>query len=201
MLVIGLAGAIGSGKSTVARMLADLGAAVFDADQLIREGYGPGGELVPVVASLFGPEVVAPDGSADRRRIAELVFKDEDARRRLNALVHPWVAARWRRLVDAAAAQGVQVAVIEGALYADKSPGFDQLWVCVVDRETALQRATARGGLTRAEAEERMAAQLPPAEHAARADVVVDTSGTLDEVRERVRALWQQHVAPHLRPR
>lgn len=199
MFIIGLAGGIGSGKSTVVGMLRDLGAVAFDTDQLIREAYGPGGELTRLVAELLGPDIVAPDGSADRARIAAKIFADEEARRAINALIHPWVAARWHTLVDEAAAQGARVAVIEGALYADKSTGFDQLWVVVVDRETALQRAIARGGLTRQQAEARMATQLAPEAHAKLADVVVDTNGTLEEVRERVAALWQQHVAPHLR--
>jgi len=199
MFIIGLAGGIGSGKSTVAGMLRDLGAVVYDTDHLIREAYGPGGELTRLVVELLGPDTVAPDGSADRARIAAKIFADEEARRAINALIHPWVAARWRSLVEADAAKGAQVAVIEGALYADKSTGFDQLWVVVVDRETALQRATARGGLTRQQAEARMATQLAPAEHAKLADVVVDTGGTLDDVRQRVAALWREHVAPHVR--
>lgn len=196
MFIIGLAGGIGSGKSTVAGMLRDLGAVVFDTDQLIREAYGPGGELTRLVAELLGPATVAADGSADRAKIAAMIFADEEARRQINALIHPWVAARWHTLVEAAEAQGAQVAVIEGALYADKSTGFDQLWVVVADRETALQRATQRGGLTRQQAEARMATQLPPDQHAKLADVVVDTRGSLDEVRQRVAELWQQHVAP-----
>ncbi|MSQ10057.1 MAG: dephospho-CoA kinase [Dehalococcoidia bacterium] len=195
MFIIGLAGGIGSGKSTVASILRDLGAVVFDTDQLIREAYGPGGELTRLVAELLGPDTVAADGSADRAKIAAMIFADEEVRRQINALIHPWVAARWRTLVQQAEAQGARVAVIEGALYADKSTGFDQLWVVVVDREIALQRATQRGGLTRQQAEARMATQLPPDQHAKLADVVVDTRGSLDEVRKRVSDLWQQHIA------
>jgi dephospho-CoA kinase len=198
VLIIGLAGGIGSGKSTVARMLGELGAVVFDTDQLIREAYGPGGELTQLVAEAFGPQVLAPDGSADRAKIGAMVFADPEARQRLNAIAHPWVARRWHALVAEAAEHGAEVAVIEGALYADKSAGFDQLWVTAVSRETALDRTVARGGLTRQQAEARMAAQLPPEEHAQQAGVVVDTSGSLDDVRARVRTLWAQHVAPRL---
>ncbi len=198
MLIIGLAGGIGTGKSTVAGMLGDMGAVVIDADRLIRDAYGPGGELASLVAAEFGPEVLAADGSADRAKIAAIVFGAPAALARINGIVHPWVRERWHAEVDAAAAQGFKVAVVEAALYVDKSVGFDQLWVTYVDRETQLQRTVGRGGLTREQAEARMAAQIAPAEHAAMpdVDVVVDTGGTLDEVRVRVRALWDAQVAP-----
>ena len=196
MLIIGLAGGIGSGKSTVCDMLRELGAVVYDTDALIRAAYGPGGELSRLIAEAFGPQVLREDGSADRAKIAAIVFSDPKALETINSIIHPWVRDRWHELLEADAANGAQVGVIEGALYVDKSAGFDQLWVTFVDRATALDRAVQRGGLTREQAEARMAAQLDPTEHAARADVVVDTSGTRDEVRQRVRDLWQQHVTP-----
>lgn len=198
MLIIGLAGGMGSGKSTVARLLGELGATVLDTDALIRQAYGPGGELSCAVAEMFGPDMLSPDGSADRAKIAALVFADPDALARLNGLVHPWVRDRWRALLAEAAQAGAQVGVVEGALYVDKTPGFDQLWVTYLDRASALERALARGGLTRQQAEARLAAQLAPEDHAKQADVVVDTSGTPEEVEERVRGLWQQHVARRL---
>jgi dephospho-CoA kinase len=194
--VIGLTGGIGSGKSTVAAMLADLGAVVIDADKIGHEIYLPGTEGFRRVVDAFGAEMVAGDGTIDRRRLGARVFGDPAALARLNALVHPLIGDEIRRRIQSALAAGDVAArplVIEAAIMLEAGwRFFDRIWVVIVDRETAIARVTSSRGLSRPEVEQRIDAQMSNAERRGRADLVIENDGTMDELRAKVEAAWRE---------
>lgn len=180
MSTVGLTGGIASGKSTVARELARRGARVIDADKLGHRAYEPGSEAQRRVIAAFGPEVRAADGTIDRAALGAKVFGKPEQLKRLTDIVWPEI----RRLAEAeiaalAEAEPSTVVVLEAAVLfeAGWEPLVDEVWVVVVERAVAIERAVARGGLTAAQVEARLDAQLSNAERRARADVVIDNSG------------------------
>ena len=192
--VIGLTGAIGSGKSTVSAILAELGARVVDADKIGHWVYRPGSEGFRAVVDAFGPEVVAADGTIDRARLGAIVFDDPEARARLNAIVHPLIGAELAARIAAAGDGGYdRPVVVEAAVLVEAGwrPLVDQLWVVSAGRETAIARVVASRGLTRGDVERRLDAQLPDAERRRHADVVIDNDDGLDALRARVEAAWR----------
>ncbi|MBK9519523.1 MAG: dephospho-CoA kinase [Anaeromyxobacter sp.] len=178
MRLVGLTGGIATGKSTFAAALRALGAPVVDADALARQVVAPGAPALAEVARAFGPGVLQADGTLDRQALGALVFADPAARRRLEAITHP--AIRQAMLAETArlAAAGHDLAFYDAPLLFEV--GLDQAMALVVvvfaPPEAQLARLAARDGLSRAQAEARLAAQLPVAEKAARADVVVDNA-------------------------
>jgi dephospho-CoA kinase len=192
--VIGLTGGIGSGKSTVAAMLAELGAHVIDADKVGHEVYRAGTEGFRRVVAAFGPGIVGPDGEIDRRALGAIVFADPAALARLNAIVHPLIGEAIRARI-AAAGDGRPI-VIEAAVLIEAGwRFFDQIWLVTARPETAIARVMASRGLTRAEAERRLAAQLSDAERRRHAQVVIENDGTRAELRARVEAAWRALAA------
>jgi len=193
MRVIGLTGGIGSGKSTVAVMLGDLGARVVDADRIGHETYRPGSVGFARVVEAFGPGVVAADGSIDRRVLGAIVFGDPTALARLNSIVHPLIAAEISRQVAAARAGGDAPLVIEAALLIEAGwrSFIDQLWLVSVRPETAIARVVASRGLSADEVERRLRTQVPDAERRRLADVVIENDGTLAELRTQVERAWR----------
>jgi dephospho-CoA kinase len=192
--VIGLTGGIGSGKSTVTAILAELGARVVDADKIGHWVYRPGSEGFRAVVDAFGPEVVAADGTIDRARLGAIVFADPAARARLNAIVHPLIGAELAARIAAAREDGYALpVVVEAAILVEAGwrPLVDRLWVVSVDRETAIARVGASRGLSRADVELRLDAQLPDAERRRHADLVIDNSDGLDALRAQVQAAWR----------
>lgn len=191
MLRVGLTGGIGSGKSEVARALAGHGAIVVDADVVAREVVAPGTPGLAEVVRAFGSDVLAPDGSLDRPRLGEVVFGDADARRRLEAIVHPLVRARRAEMVAAAPSDAVVVEdvplLVETGLAAD----YDVVVVVDAPDEVRLERLEARG-TPREDAERRIAAQASRADRLAAADVVIDNAGSLDRLRRQVDGLWAE---------
>ncbi|MBN1976589.1 MAG: dephospho-CoA kinase [Anaerolineae bacterium] len=192
-LTVGLTGNIGTGKSTVARMLADLGAEAIDADQVTREVMRAGTPVHAAIVEAFGPEALAPDGEIDRRRLGEIVFADPAALMRLESIVHPATLEAVARRV---AASGARVVVIEAIklIEAGMADGYDSLWVTTCRPEQQVERIFAARGITQAEAEQRVRAQPPPEEKVARADVVIDTSGTLAQTQQQVREAWERLI-------
>jgi dephospho-CoA kinase len=194
--VIGLTGGIGSGKSTVAAILAELGAVVIDADKIGHEIYLPGTEGFRRVEAEFGADVVAADGTIDRRRLGTRVFAEPAALARLNALVHPLIGDEIRRRIQAALAAGDAAArpiVIEAAIMLEAGwRFFDRIWVVVVSREVAIARVTASRGLSRVDVEQRIDAQMSNEERRRIADVVIDNDGTLADLRAKVEAAWHE---------
>jgi dephospho-CoA kinase len=191
--VYGLTGGIASGKSEVARMLRELGAPVVDADVIARRVVEPGQPAHEDIVREFGREVLAPDGTLDRARLAAIVFSDEAKRRRLNAIVHPRVAAASHREIAAHVAAGARVVVYEVPLLVENGLHrvLDGTIVVAVPEEVQLARAMARDGQGEAAARARIAAQLPLAAKLEVATHVIDNSGTLEETRRQVEELWR----------
>jgi dephospho-CoA kinase len=202
-VVVGLTGGIGTGKSTVARWLAELGAVVIDADAIVHELQAPGTELLAEMTRAFGPDILQADGSLDREGLGKIVFADPEALRRLNALVHPRVGAEmFRRLAEAREA-GVPLVVLdiplllEGRARADgdgrprtAADLVEEVIVVWAPAETQLARVVARDGASEEHARERMAAQLPIDEKRGLADHVIENDGELDATRQQVVALY-----------
>jgi len=192
--VIGLTGGIGSGKSTVSAMLAELGARVVDADKIGHWVYRPGSDGFRAVVDAFGAGVVAADGTIDRARLGAIVFADADARARLNAIVHPLIGAELAARIAAARADGYEGAVVvEAAILIEAGwrAIVDQIWVVSVRRETAIERVVTSRGLSRADVERRLDTQLSDAERRRQADVVIENDGGLEALRAQVEAAWR----------
>lgn len=206
MLRVGLTGSIAVGKSHVSKLLAEFGCHVLDADQTAREVVAPGTQGLAEIVAAFGREVLRADGTLDRARLGAIVFADEQARLRLNALLHPSIMQaqdEWLQACAAADPQGI--AVIDAALMIESGGyrRFDRLIVVHCRPEVQLKRLMRRERLTRAAAEQRMAAQMPQAEKMRYADFLIDTSGDYAETRvrtsavyEQLRALAQMHDGP-----
>jgi len=195
--VIGLTGGIGSGKSTVARMLAELGADVIDTDKVGHEVYRPGTEGFRQVVDAFGLDVVAGDGTIDRRALAARVFADPEALRRLNAIVHPLIGLAVRdwlvRMQDAPEKTPI---VVEAPVLMEAGwRFFDEVWVVIVAPETAVARVTASRDMTADEVRRRIDAQLSNEARVKLADRVFENDGTLEELRGQVEAAWRTLVS------
>ena len=189
---VGLTGGVASGKSTVARILDELGAVVIDADVLARDVVAPGTEGLRRVVEEFGPDVLAPDGSLDRPRLGAVVFGDAEARRRLEAIVHPLVRARGRELEEAAPQGSVVVHDIPLLTETGQADRFDAVLVVDVPVETQVQRMLEQRGRTRAEAEARVAAQATREQRLAIATHVIDNTGTREDLRDRVAEVFEK---------
>ncbi len=197
MIVIGLTGGPGTGKSTVAAMLARRGAAVIEADRLGHQAYAPGTEGWQAVVEAFGPEILGPDNTVDRARLGALVFADPGKLRRLNAIVHPIIRRLITEQLEKYRNAGARVVVVEAALLfeAGWDDLVDEVWVTQAPPEVAIARYVERTGLPEDEVRRRMAAQLDAAEKLRRAHRVIDTSGSLAEVERQVDRLWDELTA------
>ncbi|MFQ5860647.1 MAG: dephospho-CoA kinase [Dehalococcoidia bacterium] len=196
MRVIGLTGGIGTGKSEVARILEQLGATVINADLLGHRVYEPYTDAWQEVVAAFGPQVLQPDGVVDRKRLAEVVFADPDALARLNAITHPRIYTLIEQMLAQLRRQGVAVAVVEVALLIEAgwTPLVDEVWVVSCPEEQVLQRLRSRNHLSTEAIQRRARSQLSLEERLKHADVVVDNSGTLHELRARVETWWNEQV-------
>jgi dephospho-CoA kinase len=197
MLVIGLVGGIGSGKSVATAMLAELGAEIINADLVGHEVYEPGKPGFDAIVAEFGSDVVGPDERIDRKRLGALVFADSTRLARLNAIVHPLIRAEIERRVQQARVKGeARAVVVEAAILLEAGwrSLVDQVWVISARREDVLARLAAQRGMGVDETDARMAKQMTDAERRAAADVVIENSGSLDELRVRLEGLWQTLV-------
>jgi dephospho-CoA kinase len=188
---VGLTGGIASGKSAVAAELAARGAIIIDADVLAREVVEPGTPALAAIIDRFGPQVLS-DGQLDRTRLAQIVFADPLARRDLERIVHPAVRARAADLERAAGRAAVVVHVIPLLVETGQQEDFDLVVTVDVDHETQIKRLIARNGYTRAEAESRIAAQASREDRRIAADVVLDNTGSVPQLREQIDALWAE---------
>lgn len=186
---IGLTGGIGSGKSTVAALYAELGAHVIDADELAREVVRPGSDGLAALVEVFGVRVLADDGSLDRAGLAEIVFRDPEARQQLNAITHPRIAARTAELIAALPDDGVLIHDVPLLVELGMQAAYDLVVVVDAPDEVRLRRLVDRG-LTEADAQSRIAAQAPREQRLAVADIVIDNSGDLNSLRRQVVQSW-----------
>lgn len=192
MHVIGLTGGIASGKSTVAQFFRDKNVPVIDADILGHRTYEPGTETFKQVVAAFGEEIVAPDGTIDRKVLGGKVFGKPDELKRLTDIVWPGI----RRLAEQELAQlkaaGNEIAVLEAAVLfeAGWEDLVDSIWVVVVDPELAVKRLGERNGLDPEAARARIASQLSNEERIARADIVIENNGTLEALQQRITEEW-----------
>jgi len=203
MKVIGLSGGIGSGKSTVSRFLKELGAVVIDTDKVGHEVFKPDTDAWREVVAAFGRQILAPQGEVDRDKLGEIVFATPQARDQLNRIMHPrirdWVKAEikeYRR-------RGIKLLVLEVPLLVEVplslragepslSDEVDEVWVTVAPETTVLKRLKERGGISEEQILARIRSQLSSEERARRADVIIDTDCSLDELKTRVRELWRK---------
>ncbi len=194
MLKIAITGGAGSGKSVVARMFQELGAAVLDADEIAHQVVAVGAAAWQELKEAFGPEFFREDGALDRDRMARLVFADPQARSRLNAIVHPHVAREIRERLESLERQGVKMVLVEVPLLfeAGLQGGYDRVIVVDAAPQEQMQRLQARDQRSEAEIQGIIDAQMPLKDKAARADYVVDNRGSLNETRRQVETIWQE---------
>jgi dephospho-CoA kinase len=193
LLRVGLTGGIGSGKSEVARRLAEHGAVLIDADVAARKVVEPGSPGLAQVAEAFGDQVLRPDGSLNRERLGEIVFGDPGLRAKLNAIVHPLVRA-WMQEAERAAVQanGDAVVVHDVPLLAESrgTAGFDAVIVVDVPPDLQIERLVSQRGMSEEQARARMAAQAGREQRLAVAGIVIGNSGSLDDLDRRVAEVW-----------
>ena len=192
MNIVGLTGGIGSGKSTVSRMLADRGAVIIDADRLAREAVAPGSPGLKAIVERFGEMYLTSEGELDRRKLGRTVFSDPKALAALNGIVHPEVARLQQQEYEAALSAGARLVVYDVPLLFEN--GLDEVYrpVIVVSVRPEVQRARikARDGLSDDEIEDRIRAQLPLEQKVARADHIIDNNGDLAATERQVDAVF-----------
>jgi dephospho-CoA kinase len=195
--IIGLTGGIGSGKSAASEILGGLGAVVIDADRVGHETYRPGTPGWEQVVAQFGRQVIAADGTIDRKRLGAIVFADPTQLMRLNAIVHPLIgAAVAARIAAERSAARAAAVVIEAALLVEAQWDtlVDEVWLLTAGRSAIEQRLKAQRGLDPAAIAERVRAQLGDDQRAVHADVVIDNSGSREALRARLTELWNARV-------
>lgn len=192
ILHVGLTGGIASGKSAVSQRLAEHGALIIDADQLARQVVDVGTEGLAEVVAEFGPEVVAKDQSLDRPALGQVIFDDDEARARLNEIIHPRVREAAARLRESAPEGSVVVEDIPLLVETGQQDRFDVLVVVKAPEAERVRRMSEDRGMDSAEAQSRINAQTTDQERAAAADVVLDNSGTIDDLNAKTDQLWDQ---------
>ena len=203
MFVIGLTGGIGTGKSEVSRLLGELGAEVIEADKVAHEAYEPGTPGWWEVVEAFGEGVLDADGRIDRKRLGDIVFDDEQARERLNGIIHPIVRRLLEERIAKLERKGTQVAVIEVPLLVEAirqqsrwTRMLDEIWVVTAPEEQAVARVRARSSLDETAIRARIGSQATEKERIEFADAVIDNGGSLEGLRREVTNLWRER-APH----
>ncbi len=195
-LILGVTGNIASGKSQVAELLRQRGASVLSADQLAREVVAPGTRLLKALASEFGEKIIREDASLDRELLGRLVFADEARRQRLNALLHPAIARLAEEHLATLVASGPPLVVYEAPLLfeAGAESRVDKVLVVTISSVLQVERLMARDHCSLLEAQRRIAAQMPQQQKVARADYLIDNSGSFTELEQAVADLWQRLV-------
>ncbi|MCW3817009.1 dephospho-CoA kinase [Micromonospora sp. DR5-3] len=199
MLMVGLTGGIGSGKSAVASRLAAFGAVIIDSDRVAREVVAPGSEGLAEIVAAFSDRVLDARGALDRAALGAVVFADEAARRRLEAIIHPRVRARTAELAAAAAPDAIVVNDVPLLVEVGLAPTYHLVVVVQTAVATRLARLARDRGMDRAEAERRIAAQADDARRQEAADVLLTNDGPLDELHAAVDALWRDRLVPYER--
>ena len=198
MKVYGITGNIASGKSSVARMFEELGARIIDADEVARAVVEPGEPAWKDIVREFGEGVLDPGGYINRKRLADIVFSNEDSRRKLNDITHPRIKEKIRGLLSSYVKEGTPVVMIEATLIVERGglrEFLDGLIVVTADEETQIERLVREKGYTREEAAARLGAQMPAGEKMRHGDYVIDNSGALEDTRRRVNEVWNSIAA------
>ncbi|WP_181319459.1 dephospho-CoA kinase [Rhodococcus sp. OK519] len=196
MLRVGLTGGIGAGKSTVSKVLAELGAVIVDADLIAREVVEPGTPGLAALVDAFGLGILHDDGSLNRPALAEEAFGSDDSRLLLNSILHPRIGARTAELVDGAPADGIVVQDIPLLVEGRMGAAFNLVVVVYVDQEERVRRLVELRGMPEADARARIAAQASDEQRRAAADVLLDNSGAPELIREQARALFEDRLLP-----
>jgi len=194
MKVIGLTGGFGSGKSTVSQLLHELGAVVLDADTIGHEAYKPNTETWLEVVSAFGRQILTSNGEIDRGRLGQIVFSDPESLARLNQIVHPRMYEMMKTQIEEFRKQGVEVVVLEAAilLEAGWTPLVDEVWVTVAPEHEVVKRTLERNGLTEEQILARIDSQLSSEERTEYADVIINNDGSVDELKVKIKELWNR---------
>ena len=194
--IIGLTGGIACGKSHVSQVLRTLGAAIIDGDVLSRQLTAPGGPAIPAIREQFGAEVFLADGQLNRRALAERIFQQETERKKLDAIMQPLILRQIHQALTAAREAQVPVCVLDMPLLYEQGLETlcDRVWCVSLPEEEQLRRLMQRDQLTKTQAQARLRSQMPAGEKADRADVVIDTSGTLEETAALIPALYRAEI-------
>ncbi len=193
MLNIGLTGGIGCGKTTVTKILAELGATVMDADKIAHSTYAPGGPAYEGVVAVFGKEVLAPDGSVDRSKLGPIVFKEPAKLTKLTDAVWPATRNRIREMIAEARARGERKPiVIEAAILieANWQSVFDEIWLITAAKDFVIARVERERGLKPEQTEARIKAQLPDEERRKHATIVIENDGTIAQLQQQLATIW-----------
>ena len=199
MLVIGLTGGIGTGKTQVSEMLEKLGAAIVNADLLGHQIYVPQSEGWHGVVEVFGEEVLAPNGEIDRTKLGPIVFGDPEALKKLNAITHPKIYALAYESLNKLSEEGSEVAVLEAALLIEAkwTPLVNEVWVTTAPEQDVVKRIQERNGFTEEAIRSRIASQMTQEERITHADVIIENEGDLTELKTKIHKLWNDRVAAH----
>ena len=194
MKVIGLTGGIGSGKSTVSQLLAEFGAVIIDADRVGHEAYQPGTETWQALVDAFGEQILAYDKNIDRKQLGSIVFKDPESLKKLNGIVHPRMYEMMKGRIEGYRQDGQKVVVLDAAilLEAGWDTLVDEIWVTVASEDVVIERAVKRTGLPEEQIRSRIRSQLSNEERIKHAGAVIYNDGDLQELKEKVKELWQK---------
>ena len=196
MLVIGLTGSIGTGKSEVARLLESMGAVVINADQVGHEAYTPNTESWREVVEAFGKDILQPTGEIDRRKLGTIVFSDPQQLAKLNGIMHPRMAGMVGERIEKLRTQGTEVVVVEAALLFEAKWDYlvDEVWTTDAPVETVIQRLQDRNGLQEEEVRKRIDSQMDREERLQRSHLILDNSGDVAQLEQTVNSLWKTRV-------
>ena len=196
MIVIGLTGGIGSGKSEVSRMLKAWGAQIIDADQLGHQAYQPRTEAWKAVVAAFGEQILQPNGEVDRIKLGAIAFSNPEALARLNAIMHPRMHEMIKEQLEGLRAQGTAVVVVEAAVLIEAgwTPLMDEIWVTEAEEDVVVERVRRRSNLPDEQIRRRIRSQLTNEERAKYATAVIENNGGLAELHQRVQELWDSRL-------
>ena len=195
MKTIGLTGGIGSGKSTVSQLLGELGAFVIDADKVGHEIYLPGKEAWKQVTAAFGQDILAPDQTIDRKKLGAIIFGSDDARKKLNSIVHPLMFKDIDYRIKEKRADGfTKPIVVEAAILIEANwlPLADEVWLIVTNKNAVIERVASQRGLSARDTEARIASQLSDAERRKYATLVIENDGSLEDLKKKVQTAWSR---------
>ena len=196
MFVIGLIGGIGSGKSSVSAILNSLGVEVIDADKVGHEAYTPNSEGWRKGSSVFGQDIVGPENEIDRKKLGAIVFSDPSEMDKLNKLMHPIIHDLVEEKIQLLSDQGIKVVVLEAAILieANWKDLTDEIWLAKANQEVVIERVQLRNNFTREEIIKRIQSQMSNDEREKHSDIVIDNDGTIEQLEEKVKTLWQSRV-------